>query len=103
MKLPRLSVAVLGFGLIWSFLIIFILFPLTRIFYDAVTNEAGQFTLGENRNGEREVGGLSGGLQESTIRCDPCVESGQMPGKLALQHRVNDPLQPGSHLRPGGG
>lgn len=45
MKLPRLSAAVLGFGLIWSFLIIFILFPLTRIFYDAVTNEAGQFTL----------------------------------------------------------
>jgi iron(III) transport system permease protein len=45
MKLPRLSTAVLGFGLIWSFLIIFILFPLTRIFYDAVTNEAGQFTL----------------------------------------------------------
>jgi iron(III) transport system permease protein len=45
MKLPRLSLAVLGFGLIWSFLIIFILFPLTRIFYDAVTNEAGQFTL----------------------------------------------------------
>jgi iron(III) transport system permease protein len=46
MKLPRLSLSVLGFGLIWSFLIIFILFPLTRIFYDAVTNEAGQFTLG---------------------------------------------------------
>jgi iron(III) transport system permease protein len=50
MKLPRLPVAVLGFGLIWSFLIIFILFPLTRIFYDAVTNEAGQFTLGHFRD-----------------------------------------------------
>lgn len=46
MKLPRASSAVLGFGLIWSFLIVFVLFPLTRIFYDAVTDEAGLFTLG---------------------------------------------------------
>src|SRR5450756_1482962 len=46
MKLPRGSVAIFGFVLIWAFLILFILFPLTRIFYDAVTNEAGQFTLG---------------------------------------------------------
>lgn len=46
MKLPRASVAMLGFGLIWAFLIVFVLYPLTRIFYDAVTNEAGQFTLG---------------------------------------------------------
>ena len=46
MRLPRSGSAVLGFGLIWSFLIVFVLFPLTRIFYDAVTNEAGQFTLG---------------------------------------------------------
>ena len=45
MKLPRASVAMLGFGLIWAFLIVFVLYPLTRIFYDAVTNEAGQFTL----------------------------------------------------------
>lgn len=45
MRPPRLSTAVFGFGLIWSFLIVFVLFPLTRIFYDAVTNEAGQFTL----------------------------------------------------------
>ncbi|MBI1989870.1 MAG: iron ABC transporter permease [Betaproteobacteria bacterium] len=45
MKLPRASVAMLGFGLIWVFLIAFVLYPLTRIFYDAVTNEAGQFTL----------------------------------------------------------
>src|SRR4030095_9728742 len=37
--------AVLGFGLIWLFLIVFVLYPLTRIFYDAFTNEAGQFTL----------------------------------------------------------
>jgi iron(III) transport system permease protein len=34
-----------GFALIWAFLILFVLFPLTRIFYDAFTNEAGQFTL----------------------------------------------------------
>jgi iron(III) transport system permease protein len=46
MKLPRASAAIFGFGLVWAFLILFILFPLTRIFYDAVTNEAGQFTLG---------------------------------------------------------
>jgi len=45
MKLPRGSLALFGFVLIWAFLILFILFPLTRIFYDAVTNEAGQFTL----------------------------------------------------------
>jgi len=45
MKLPRASAAFLGFGLIWAFLILFVLYPLTRIFYDAVTNEAGQFTL----------------------------------------------------------
>lgn len=35
----------LGFGLIWVFLIIFILYPLTRIFYDAFTDEAGALTL----------------------------------------------------------
>ncbi|HET9663422.1 MAG TPA: iron ABC transporter permease, partial [Burkholderiales bacterium] len=37
--------AVIGFGLIWAFLILFVLYPLTRIFYDAFTNEAAQFTL----------------------------------------------------------
>jgi len=45
MNLPRPSGAALGFSLIWAFLIVFVLFPLTRIFYDAFTNEAGQFTL----------------------------------------------------------
>ena len=45
MKLPRASAAAVGFGLIWAFLIVFVLYPLTRIFYDAVTNEAGQLTL----------------------------------------------------------
>ncbi len=45
MRLPRASPATLGFGLIWAFLIVFVLFPLTRIFYDAFTNEAGQLTF----------------------------------------------------------
>src|SRR6266850_2110544 len=37
--------AMIGFGLIWAFLILFVLYPLTRIFYDAFANEAGQLTL----------------------------------------------------------
>jgi iron(III) transport system permease protein len=36
----------LGLGLIWAFLAIFLLYPLTRIFYDAVTDDAGRLTLG---------------------------------------------------------
>ena len=40
---PILSLA--GFGLIWLFLAVFVLYPLTRIFYDAFTSEAGAFTL----------------------------------------------------------
>ena len=43
MRGPSLGHA--GFALIWAFLIVFVLFPLTRIFYDAFTNEAGRFTL----------------------------------------------------------
>ena len=39
------AISLVGFGLIWAFLILFVLYPLTRIFYDAFTNEAGQFTL----------------------------------------------------------
>ena len=35
----------LGVGLIWLFLGLFLVYPLTRIFYDAVTDEAGQITL----------------------------------------------------------
>lgn len=46
MRAPRATTAAVGFSLIWVFLILFVLFPLTRIFYDAFTNEAGQFTLG---------------------------------------------------------
>jgi iron(III) transport system permease protein len=38
-------ISLIGFSLIWLFLILFVLYPLTRIFYDAVTNEAGGFTL----------------------------------------------------------
>jgi len=35
----------LGVGLIWFFLALFLVYPLTRIFYDAVTDEAGRLTL----------------------------------------------------------
>jgi iron(III) transport system permease protein len=45
MKLPRSALGAFGFALIWAFLIVFVFYPLTRIFYDAFTNEAGQFTL----------------------------------------------------------
>ena len=45
MTLPRATPAALGFGLIWAFLIIFVVYPLVRIFYDAFTDEAGQLTL----------------------------------------------------------
>ena len=40
----RLGPAV-GVGLIWLFLIVFLVYPLGRIFYDAVTDEAGRWTL----------------------------------------------------------
>jgi iron(III) transport system permease protein len=42
---PVPVVSRIGFGLIWLFLLVFVLYPLTRIFYDAFTNESGQFTL----------------------------------------------------------
>jgi len=42
MRSPRLA---LGVGLIWAFLILFLVYPLGRIFYDAVTDEAGRWTL----------------------------------------------------------
>jgi len=35
----------LGVGVIWLFLALFLVYPLTRIFYDAVTDEAGRLTL----------------------------------------------------------
>src|SRR5262245_18013688 len=34
-----------GVVLIWAFLIVFLVYPLCRIFYDAVTDEAGRLTL----------------------------------------------------------
>lgn len=49
MKLPRSPLSALGFALIWAFLIVFVFYPLTRIFYDAFTNEAGAFTLANFR------------------------------------------------------
>lgn len=49
MKLPRSPLSALGFALIWAFLIVFVFYPLTRIFYDAFTNEAGVFTLANFR------------------------------------------------------
>jgi iron(III) transport system permease protein len=36
----------LGIGLIWLFLAVFLLYPLARIFYDAVTDDAGVLTPG---------------------------------------------------------
>jgi iron(III) transport system permease protein len=39
------SLPALGVGLIWLFLALFLVYPLTRIFYDAVTDEAGRLTL----------------------------------------------------------
>lgn len=45
LKLPRSPLAAAGFALIWMFLIVFVFYPLTRIFYDAFTDEAGRMTL----------------------------------------------------------
>jgi iron(III) transport system permease protein len=44
-RLARVAPAV-GYGLIWLFLIVFLVYPLGRIFYDAFTDEAGRFTVG---------------------------------------------------------
>ena len=35
-----------GYAAIWAFLILFLVYPLLRIFYDAVTDEGGRLTLG---------------------------------------------------------
>jgi iron(III) transport system permease protein len=45
MKMRRISPGMLGFAAIWVFLIVFVFYPLTRIFYDAFTDEAGMLTL----------------------------------------------------------
>ncbi len=44
MTFPRATPAALGFGLIWTFLIVFVLYPLSRIFYDSLTDDAGHLT-----------------------------------------------------------
>ncbi len=44
MHRSRLPLAV-GVCLIWAFLVLFLVYPLCRIFYDAVTDEAGRLTL----------------------------------------------------------
>ncbi len=44
MKLPRSPLALAGFLVIWGFLLLFVFYPLTRIFYDAFTDEAGRLT-----------------------------------------------------------
>ena len=41
---PRL-LAWAGVAAIWAFLALFLVYPLCRIFYDAVTDETGRFTL----------------------------------------------------------
>jgi iron(III) transport system permease protein len=45
---PRVGPA-LGVLAIWAFLAIFLLYPMARIFYDAVTDDAGAFTLAHFR------------------------------------------------------
>jgi iron(III) transport system permease protein len=49
MRRPRVLLTV-GTGSIWAFLILFLVYPLCRIFYDAVTNEAGALTLANFRD-----------------------------------------------------
>src|SRR3984893_2665846 len=41
----RRALPILGVVLLWLFLALFLVYPLTRIFYDAVTDEAGRLTL----------------------------------------------------------
>lgn len=45
MKMRRVPLGMPGFAAIWAFLIVFVFYPLTRIFYDAFTDEAGMLTL----------------------------------------------------------
>jgi len=45
MRTRRIPLGTLGFAAIWAFLIGFVFYPLTRIFYDAFTDEAGMLTL----------------------------------------------------------
>jgi iron(III) transport system permease protein len=43
------ALGALGVAAIWAFLLLFLVYPLCRIFYDAVTDEAGQLTLANFR------------------------------------------------------
>ena len=47
--------AALGYAAIWLFLLLFLVYPLLRIFYDAFTDEAGRFTLDELRRVRRDA------------------------------------------------
>jgi len=44
MRLPRATLGILGLALVWAFLIVFAVYPLVRIFYDAFTDEIGHLT-----------------------------------------------------------
>ena len=48
----------LGVGLIWLYLIVFLVYPLVRVFYDAVTDEAGRLTLANFVEFARDEPGL---------------------------------------------
>ena len=56
LSLPALRIArvnplaAAGWAAIWAFLLLFVLYPLTRIFYDAFTTEAGAFGLSQRRS-----------------------------------------------------
>jgi iron(III) transport system permease protein len=43
--MPRRALPLLGVGLLWLFLALFLVYPLLRIFYDAITDEVGRLTL----------------------------------------------------------
>ena len=45
MTLRRFALPALGVGLLWLFLALFLVYPLLRIFYDAVSDETGRLTL----------------------------------------------------------
>jgi iron(III) transport system permease protein len=45
----RAGLAALGYAAIWLFLVVFLVYPLLRIFYDAFTDEAGRLTLAHLR------------------------------------------------------
>jgi len=45
-RAARVALPTLGVAAIWLFLLLFLVYPLLRIFYDAFTDEAGRFTVG---------------------------------------------------------